>query len=601
MSFSNAKLRGSLKVIVAVCCYIFLSSSLASAIIKDYTTSPLPTSDPVLTEALDLINKGDPKSSLEIVNVYIQNNPNSAIAYEIRGIAYAKLGNLNKGKASLQTAISLNPKQATAYVKLADISLFEGNVANAKELLRTAISHDPKLSRAHQRLGVIFEEERKIEQAINHYEQGLIGVPNNYLGVRLNLAFLYNRVSKPQFAVSLLEPWSEDKKSNLLVHRALGNAFLALNKSQRAIMSYNAAIALDPKDTLLLIGLGAAYKQAENNEAAITTYREAIEVDSASSTAYFQLSLLLTDSKEYDEALMNLKLASQHSSSPRNLEPYLSRAYANTGQMEEAADIFKGRLDVSEPSLLDFTGLGMTYQQFSEFDKAEEVFKKQIAAFSTSVEGYYRLGSLYGLQQKYTEAAATYDRGLETSPDNIVLLKGNSLSNLRLGNRNHAIRLAEKIVSLVPESARDNFFLATLYEGDRQFEKAITIYREIILKAPNHAFSMNNLAVLLVETGDEDEALQLAKKAVELASGNGIVQHTLGRVLYSHKKYKEAIDTLEHASKLLPNKPVIRYDLARSYRAIGQIDRAKSELRAALDMPTPFADSDDAKALLEKL
>ena len=104
-----------------------------------------------------------------------------------------------------------------------------------------------------------------------------------------------------------------------------------------------------------------------------------------------------------------------------------------------------------------------------------------------------------------------------------------------------------------------------------------------------------------MNNGEEGEALQLAKQAAKIADKNGNVQHTLGLILYRHKKFIEAITVLERASKRLPGKPVIRYDLARSYRAVGEIDKAKAELKAALAMPVTFAEAKDAKALLGKL
>ena len=93
-------LEGSGKLLLLAFCVTLLSSSIANAIIKDFSQSPIQTSDPVLTEALKLVNEGKPQAALESVEAYINNNPNSAIAYEIRGVAYSKIGNLNKGKSS---------------------------------------------------------------------------------------------------------------------------------------------------------------------------------------------------------------------------------------------------------------------------------------------------------------------------------------------------------------------------------------------------------------------------------------------------------------------------------------------------------------------
>jgi spermidine synthase len=125
--------------------------------------------------------------------------------------------------------------------------------------------------------------------------------------------------------------------------------------------------------------------------------------------------------------------------------------------------------------------------------------------------------------------------------------------------------------------------------------------RAIIAKNPNHVPTLNNLAGILSETGQLDEALTLAKKAVAIAPQNGMILDTYGWILFKQKKNRLALDVLKKSASLLPGHPIVLYHLGAAYHATGNANMAREHLEKALSISSNFKEADQARELLKKV
>ena len=110
--------------------------------------------------------------------------------------------------------------------------------------------------------------------------------------------------------------------------------------------------------------------------------------------------------------------------------------------------------------------------------------------------------------------------------------------------------------------------------------------------------TLNELADLLGEAGQLDEALRLAGRAKELAPENGMVADTYGWILFRAQRTTEAVEALKRAAALRPDHPVILYHLGAAYAAAGNPTAARKHLERALTLAPDFAGRDDAQRLL---
>lgn len=130
--------------------------------------------------------------------------------------------------------------------------------------------------------------------------------------------------------------------------------------------------------------------------------------------------------------------------------------------------------------------------------------------------------------------------------------------------------------------------------------EAIKSNRAIMARHPNNVMVLNNLAGMLSETGQLDEALMLAEKAVGIAPQNGMILDTYGWILFKQNKHEAALDVLEKAAALLPEHPIVLYHLGAANHTAGNDNLARKHLEKALSISSNFKEADQARTLLNK-
>ncbi len=148
-----------------------------------------------------------------------------------------------------------------------------------------------------------------------------------------------------------------------------------------------------------------------------------------------------------------------------------------------------------------------------------------------------------------------------------------------------------------PQSREINFRLAAAYERAGRRQEAITAFRGLLAEQPDFAPALNYLGYMFAESGESlDEALSLARRAVDLDPANGAYVDSLGWAHYQRREYDQARDHLERAAGLLPGDATILEHLGDVYRALGDRGRALVAYQKALGL-----EADNAAEVRRKL
>ena len=111
---------------------------------------------------------------------------------------------------------------------------------------------------------------------------------------------------------------------------------------------------------------------------------------------------------------------------------------------------------------------------------------------------------------------------------------------------------------------------------------------------------LNNLAWHYATLGRE-EAVELARRAHELAPDNGSITDTYGWILFQRGDVEAALPLLEKAAEQSPNNPEIKFHLAAAYVRKGNEAKASEVIAAALESDEPFPSRADAEELAKSL
>ncbi len=145
-------------------------------------------------------------------------------------------------------------------------------------LFAHAVDVHPTSQMAHYNLGVAYEKEGRITEAIAHYKEALRINPR-YAKPRNNLALLLSEQGRPDEAIGQFVEALRANPDNADVHNNLGAAFLKQGRLSEAVQHFSEALNLDPDHADAHNNLGVALAVQENTVEAIKHFQEALRVN----------------------------------------------------------------------------------------------------------------------------------------------------------------------------------------------------------------------------------------------------------------------------------------------------------------------------------
>lgn len=142
-------------------------------------------------------------------------------------------------------------------------------------------------------------------------------------------------------------------------------------------------------------------------------------------------------------------------------------------------------------------------------------------------------------------------------------------------------------IALNPSNPRWPYYLAVHYEETGAIEEAAESYLQSIMLNPGYPPAQVRLGRVLLELDRIDDAEAAFRAALQRDNKIAAAVAGLGQVEFERKNYPKAIERFERALVLQPEATQLHYRLGLTYRALGDAEKAKSELaRAGERMPS---------------
>ena len=140
-----------------------------------------------LNEALALHRSGQLDQAIVGYRSLLKDQPETADALHLLGLALDQKGDTGQALASLEKAIDLRPNSALFHFNFGRLLSGADRPTDAEAAYRMAVKLDPNLADAHNNLGLIAERRGDTATAITAFESALSSSPNHSAG-RVNLA-----------------------------------------------------------------------------------------------------------------------------------------------------------------------------------------------------------------------------------------------------------------------------------------------------------------------------------------------------------------------------------------------------------------------------
>jgi tetratricopeptide (TPR) repeat protein len=308
------------------------------------------------------------------------------------------------------------------------------------------------------------------------------------------------------------------------------------------------AVRLNPDSFDAQYQLASFYLQQGKLQAALPHLERARAIDPAHYACGYDLALALLQIGKLDEARAQIAqmMARQETAELHNL---LGNVEERAGNLVSAAEEYQraARADPTEGHLFDW---GNNLLQLRSFEDATQVFAAAVARHPESARLHVGLGIAQYSRGQYEDAVKSFCRAADLSPSDP-----------------RPYQFLGEMYGVVPASG------AEITARLARFAKA----------HPRNALAQYHYAMSLwkgqaAALADLRQVETLLRRAVTLDRrfAKGFLE--LGILLSDEQRYKEAIQELQHATRLEPDLAQAHYRLSQAYQRTGQKALAAKEL-----------------------
>ncbi len=353
------------------------------------------------------------------------------------------------------------------------------------------------------------------------------------------------------------------RKADALAFFTLGFAAENEADNETALREYRRVLDLDPGYTELAIKVAYEYARQGDVPEGINVLKDAIKAAPKDPMAHLYLSQLYAKYlKKPDVALRYASRAMELD--PKNFAAYLAlfEIYSDTGQKERAEKVLSKASTLENDDSYFWLKLGGIYCELllkedgstepKDLAKLNATFQKAIDLADGDVDIFLGVADYYVVSNQIAEAIPLYLRVLKESPDPNDPKLGEirdklARSFLANGQRDKAIEILERMIRINPLRAETYEFLGQVYEQAGDIEKALGVYQQTLLLAPNQPLNYLRIADMQVSVHRPERAVETLREARKRFPDVPQVTYSLAFALSQAGDHAHAMTTFEEA------------------------------------------------------
>jgi protein O-GlcNAc transferase len=134
------------------------------------------------------------------------------------------------------------------------------------------------------------------------------------------------------------------------------------------------------------------------------------------------------------------------------------------------------------------------------------------------------------------------------------------------------------------------FDLGVAHHRAGRLDEAQAAYRQVLLADPNHAGALNLLGLIAAQNGDDERAIGLISRSVQISPKYAEAHINLANSLARKGRYGEAVASYQRAIKAKPAFFAAHCNLAVALKNLGRLDEAIAAAKKAIQLNPDFAE-----------
>lgn len=295
-----------------------------------------------------------------------------------------------------------------------------------------------------------------------------------------------------------------------------------------------------------------------------------------------------------ERALEAAEAAASYQATDSDLLIELSMVYLEAAQFDKALDplLKAARLQPNNPDV--HRTLGKTYFALGDYEKSASALEVAVKLAPKDFNSSFTLAITYLQQRQFTAAKRVFDSMIVEFGEQPQIHIAIGRAFREAGRLPEAIEEFKRAIALNSQfpGAHYNLGLAYLWnEGGSAVASAEAEFKIELAANPNDFFSNYYLGITCIFQRKWDQAIDFLQTASRIQPNNPDPYFQLGQAYQELRKHDLAIDVLRKAIDLNPNLPhnkfqvtTAHYRLATSLLQTGQTEAGRQELQTASDL-----------------
>jgi tetratricopeptide (TPR) repeat protein len=430
-------------------------------------------------EGFRLASAGEQGQAVEKYREAAAADPEYAPAHQYLGDACLCLNRADEAAASFQKLIALFPD--------------DWEVAHPRYALALLQSGRPAM--AAKELTGVESKMKRVPYQVYLYRARSFADLGDFKAADADLTKAGRRMRIPadvrdEINMKRAEAAVKESPDSVDAHLGLARSLSDAHRWEEAALEIRKGLALDPNQPWAQVELGVALRQLNRPDEAVAAFNEALRLDPNNVEAHLELANTYRSREQYAEALPHYQFVVQQRKT--HFEARLNEAlmYYQTGQMDEAVASFGEALKLARGKGELKTGLEIPLGYTALYFGPK---KRLIAGFANdeAAQDYLILDSLDALKKNPQDGLAW-------------LNIGTALVRLKLPSM--ALSALAKAAALQPDLIETKYWAAMAHRQVGRNEEARQELEEVLKANPMHPHAHLELAQLLAEAGETEQA-----------------------------------------------------------------------------------------------
>ena len=509
----------------------------------------------------------------------------------------------------------------------ASILLHEKQNAEAFALINRGLEREP----GNLRLGMlkvqIHKTEKKFDEVIKDYEVLIAANPDDK-GLYLAMANNLDRFDKPKRVEMILRqamekfPEDIDLKEALLDYMKLRRNFKLMESQlkdfistqpeelqfkERLVDLYREQKRNDEAKTLLheiitaepegesgadaKIQLAEMALAAKDKQTAENLINEVLTIDSGNPRGLLFRAGFKLERKDADGVVSDLRIVLRDQPESTQAMVVMALAYLQKGESEVAESFLRKALNIKPDDMSAIMPLSTVLLKRGDYTRAEELFTKAIAAKPNNLVVREFLVKLRVSQKDWKGAeAAVYE--LEKKPKGVLvarMLKGMLAEQQKQWDK--AIQIYSDILTKQANANRVLNLLAKAYEQAGRGADYRSFLEGFVVQHPGNAGALNELGRIYGLERQWSKAESILQQALQIESVRLVSYKLMAGVLEQQGKDERVVDLYQSGLVKMPGHPLLMLELAKYYARTQQLDKAINTYETLLLKQPKFAEA----------